>query len=134
MTNPLEQSDLTDFIELLEIQLENRITVAQFEQLEEDDYDVDGCIGEHEYLTDTKEESELSSAMEGFVSGWPCLPCALLLVAGCCHGLVRRHTTVLFTSGLLAPSHLTPSFPRTPPHSHLSLSPPCPSGSPRTTS
>ena len=35
MTNPLKQSDLTDFIELLEIQLENRITAAQFEQLEE---------------------------------------------------------------------------------------------------
>jgi hypothetical protein len=35
MTNPLEQSDLTDFIELLEMQLEDRITVAQFEQLEE---------------------------------------------------------------------------------------------------
>ncbi len=35
MTNPLEQSDLTDFIELLEMQLEDRLTVAQFEQLEE---------------------------------------------------------------------------------------------------
>lgn len=35
MTNPLEQSDLTDFIELLEMQLEGRLTVAQFEQLEE---------------------------------------------------------------------------------------------------
>lgn len=35
MTNPLEQSDLTEFIELLEMQLEDQITVAQFEQLEE---------------------------------------------------------------------------------------------------
>jgi hypothetical protein len=35
MTNPLEQSDLTDFIELLELQLEDRITVEQFEQFEE---------------------------------------------------------------------------------------------------
>ena len=35
MTNPLEQSDLTDFIELLEMQLEDRLTVAQFEQIED---------------------------------------------------------------------------------------------------
>lgn len=35
MTNPLEQSELTGFIELLEMQLEDRITAEQFEQLEE---------------------------------------------------------------------------------------------------
>ena len=35
MTNPLDQSDLTEFIELLELQLEDRISVVQFEQLEE---------------------------------------------------------------------------------------------------
>ena len=35
MINPLEHSDLTSFIELLELQLEDRITPAQFEQLED---------------------------------------------------------------------------------------------------
>ena len=35
MTNPLEQSELSGFIELLELQLEGRITFEQFEQLEE---------------------------------------------------------------------------------------------------
>jgi hypothetical protein len=35
MTNPLENSELTGFIELLEMQLEDRITAEQFEQLEE---------------------------------------------------------------------------------------------------
>ncbi|MFT4554901.1 MAG: DUF1549 and DUF1553 domain-containing protein [Planctomycetales bacterium] len=35
MTNPLEQSELSSFIELLELQLEDRITFEQFEQLEE---------------------------------------------------------------------------------------------------
>jgi hypothetical protein len=35
MTNPLENSELAGFIELLEMQLEDRITAEQFEQLEE---------------------------------------------------------------------------------------------------
>jgi hypothetical protein len=35
MTNPLEHSDLTEFVDLLELQLEDRITSAQFEELEE---------------------------------------------------------------------------------------------------
>ena len=35
MTNPLGQSELTDFIELLELRLEDRISAEQFEQLEE---------------------------------------------------------------------------------------------------
>jgi hypothetical protein len=35
MINPLEQSDLTGFVDLLELQLEDRITPSQFEQLEE---------------------------------------------------------------------------------------------------
>jgi hypothetical protein len=41
-------------------------TGVLFEQLDEEDNDVDGCILEHGYLPDTKGESELSASMDGF--------------------------------------------------------------------